>query len=102
MPLSAPPPETDRKQLARLVALAQWDVDRTSRLDPRRAEREERLAAAQEALRRHDRRHPAEALVALDADGPGSNPPLYRDRRAQLVARADAERERLRRRPVRP
>lgn len=102
MPRPAPPPDTDRKQLARLVALAEWNVDRTSRLDPRREDCERRFAEAQARLSAYDDAHPAEALSALDADGPGSNLPLYHQRRAELVVRVEARRRRIRQQLARP
>jgi hypothetical protein len=83
-----PTPEKDRKALARVVALARYDLER-ERLGEttRTAFLASRLQAAEAALADHDRQYPAVALSVLLADGPGYNEPLYLQRREELESR---------------
>ncbi len=85
MQQSPPTPENDRKDLARRVALAQYDLDRAKRSETLQYQSaSERLRRLQAALALHDERHPAAALSALLADGPNWNANSYERRRAEL------------------
>jgi len=77
-------PETSRKQLARVVALAQFDVDQERSGGARHEMLAGKLSAAQAALASHDDAHPDDALAALEADGPQWNAPSYERRRKDL------------------
>ncbi len=78
-------PEGDRKALARAVELARYDLERDrSTGSTRRAFLRERLEAAERALVTHDQRHPAAALAAHLADGPGYDTEAFLRRRSDL------------------
>ncbi len=84
--------ESNRKQLARVVALAQYDVDRKRSSHPGSELRSKRLADTTAALAAYDHFHPAEALAALEVDGAQWNQTYYETRRAQLLAKIAARR----------
>lgn len=85
-------PETSRKQLARVVALAQFDVDQERLAGPRRETLMRKLSEAQAALASHDEAHPDDALAALEADGPQWNAPSYERRKKDLQVRVAGQR----------
>ena len=85
-------PETSRKQLARVVALAQFDVDQERLVGPRHETLALKLSAAQAALASHDDAHPDDALAALEADGPQWNAPSYERRRKDLQGQVAGQR----------
>ena len=89
-------PETTRKQLARVVALAQFDVDQERGVGPRHETMAGKLRAAQAALASYDDSHPDDALAALEADGPEWNAPEFERRwkvlRAKLADRRPSRR----------
>jgi len=85
-------PETSRKQLARVVALAQFDVDQERLVGPRHETLTRKLSEAQAALASHDDAHPDDALAALEADGPQWNAPSYERRRKDLQGQVAGQR----------
>ncbi len=84
--------ESTRKQLSRVVALAQYDLDRKKSSHVGSELRSKRLADTRTALSVYDEFHPVEALAALEVDGEQWNPSYYETRRAHLLAKIGTQR----------
>jgi len=84
--------DPNRKQLSRVVALAEYDVDHAGKEISLRVFRQRVLERARARLALYDDHHPAEALAALESDGAGWNLRRYEERREGLLANMVAQR----------